>query len=176
MADHLVMNEALAELHGLLEACRRRGTEWANRSMARPPNLELQATLAQLTADIRLLHDLLVPNERVTGVVDDLGRRIQEFLQANLDRGPTLKLLAAFLGCSEKYCSDLFRRRVGEPFSLYVKQLRVKTALRLLQERGVSVAQVATALGFSDQFAFSHFFKKAVGCSPNQFRQRCHGR
>ena len=38
------------------------------------------------------------------------------FIRDNLHQGMSLKVLANFLGYSEKYCSDLFARDHGEPF------------------------------------------------------------
>jgi hypothetical protein len=34
------------------------------------------------------------------------------------------------------------------------------------------LADIAEQLGFQDQYAFSHFFKKAMGLSPKTFRQQ----
>ncbi len=93
----------------------------------------------------------------------------------NLHRGLTLKDLAKFLGYSEKYCSELFQIHLGEPFSLYLKRLRLEEAKHLLGIGQLPLAQVAQRLGFSDQFAFSHFFKRALGYSPKQFRKDSHG-
>lgn len=103
---------------------------------------------------------------------ESLRNRIRQFMAANLHRRPTLKDMAVFLGYSEKYCSDFFKVRMGEPFSQYGKRLRLEKAQCLLAEGQTTLAEIADGLGFSDQFAFSHFFKRAIGCAPNQFRLR----
>jgi AraC-like DNA-binding protein len=101
-----------------------------------------------------------------------LSRRIQAFVRVNLERGATLKDLASFLGYSEKYSSEVFQLQMGVCFSHYVKALRILRAKRMLIGDETSVTHIAELLGFSDSFSFSHFFKRAVGCSPTAFRKR----
>ena len=96
--------------------------------------------------------------------------QIHEFMVAHLHQGLTLKELSEFLGYSEKYCSDFFILHMGEPFSVYLKGLRLQTAKLLLKNSEQNLTQIAQAIGFQDQFSFSHFFKKAAGLSPRQFR------
>jgi AraC-like DNA-binding protein len=98
--------------------------------------------------------------------------RIQAFISGNLRNRTTLKELARFLGYSEKYSSEFFQLQMGTSFSHYLKQLRIMKAKHMLTGDGASVTHVAEALGFSDSFAFSHFFKRAVGCSPTAFRKQ----
>lgn len=101
---------------------------------------------------------------------EGLSKQITEFISSNLHKGLTLKLLAQFLGYSEKYCSDLFQSTMGESFSGYLKRRRTDTASLLLTTTDKSVADIAAALGFSDPFSFSHFFKRSTGLSPSEFR------
>lgn len=100
----------------------------------------------------------------------DLADAIAHFMSRNLHRGPTLKTLAQFLGYSEKYCSELFRSTMGESFSGYLKRRRTERATILLRTTDQSVAEIASVLGFSDQFTFSHFLKRSMGQSPRAFR------
>ena len=100
----------------------------------------------------------------------DLTDAIAHFMSRNLYRGPTLKTLAQFLGYSEKYCSDLFRSTMGESFSCYLKRRRIENAVTLLRTTDKSVAEIASVLGFSDQFTFSHFLKRSIGQSPRAVR------
>ena len=93
----------------------------------------------------------------------------------NLHQGMSLKVLANFLGYSEKYCSDLFARIMGEPFSTYLRRYRVERGSTLLRSSGQTLAEIAASLGFSDQFAFSHFFKRATGQSPLELRMLTSG-
>ncbi len=106
----------------------------------------------------------------------DVAHRVQEFISNHLHEGLTLKDLARFLGYSDKYCSDLFKALTGIPFSHYLKRLRLERAVGLLAESNATLSCIAETLGFSDQFAFSHFFKNAVGCSPQRFRSQCFSR
>lgn len=96
--------------------------------------------------------------------------QIHEFMVTHLHKGLTLRELSEFLGYSEKYCSDFFILHMGEPFSVYLKGLRLQTAKLLLKNSEQNLTQIAQAIGFQDQFSFSHFFKKAAGLSPRQFR------
>lgn len=141
-------------------------SEWADRLSAVSSEQELIDIIAAL---FNRTHALDVPRRRA-GPDAALSIRIATFVQANLHRGLTLKLLAGFLGYSEKYCSDLFQAAMGESFSDHLKRRRLETAQLLLSTTDKGVADIATATGFSDQFAFSHFFKRATGQSPMHFR------
>ncbi|WHZ22174.1 MAG: hypothetical protein OJF47_001286 [Nitrospira sp.] len=103
---------------------------------------------------------------------DTLPGCLQAFLSKNLGERITLKELSRFLGYSEKYASEFFRSQMGVCFSHHLKRLRITKATGMLSDHGLSISQIAESLGFSDAFAFSHFFKRAVGCSPTEFRKQ----
>ena len=84
----------------------------------------------------------------------------------------TLKELSTLLGYSEKYTSEIFRKYMGLSFSAYLNQLHLAKATKLLSDQSLTIAQIAESVGFSDAFAFSHFFKRAIGCSPSEFRKQ----
>jgi AraC-like DNA-binding protein len=125
--------------------------------------------LGDLICDLFNLSHSIIP-ERHSVPMSALPTRISTFVSENLHHGVTLKVLANFLGYSEKYCSGLFCRIMGEPFSKYLRRQRVERARALLITTGQTLAEIASALGFSDQFAFSHFFKRATGQSPMAIR------
>ena len=114
-----------------------------------------------------MLPDSCLPAQSTVSLPD----RIHEFMVNHLHQGLTLRELSEFLGYSEKYCSDFFILHMGEPFSLYLKGLRLQTAKLLLKNSEQNLTEIAQAIGFQDQFSFSHFFKKATGISPRQFRE-----
>jgi AraC-like DNA-binding protein len=153
---------------GLLEEFQRQLPRWAEALAGASTHRELRAL-----AD-HLFNDLIERIDAQEHTQDSLREQIHQFMVANLHRGLTLKDMAAFLGYSEKYCSDVFQALMGEPFSQSLKRLRLEKAEQLLRETDVRLAVIAHALGFHDQFAFSHFFKRAVGCSPRQFRAQSH--
>lgn len=103
---------------------------------------------------------------------DTMQHRLQIFLSKHLRERVTLKDLSAFLGYSQKYCSEFFRLQMGVCFSHYVKNLRITKATGMLMDHDLPLSHIAERLGFSDSFAFSHFFKRAVGCSPSEFRKQ----
>jgi AraC-like DNA-binding protein len=123
---------------------------------------------------LTLVHPSSPPERQVPSL---LAERIQAFMNGNLKNRTTLKELARFLGYSEKYSSEFFQLQMGTSFSHYLKHLRIMKAKHMLTGDDASVTHVAEALGFSDSFSFSHFFKRAVGCSPTAFRkqQSAHG-
>ena len=103
---------------------------------------------------------------------EQMAERLGTFLSARVSERVTLKELSRLLGYSEKYASDLFRRYMGCPFSTHLKQLRLNKAISMLLEERHTLTKIAESVGFSDAFAFSHFFKRDVGCSPTEYRRQ----
>jgi AraC-like DNA-binding protein len=121
------------------------------------------------------LANVFIADRDQSSAAEALSNKINLFIDDNIHKGVTLKLLSQFLGCSEKYCSELFYKTMGKPFSGYLKHRRLEQAAFMLTASKKDMAGIDSALGFSDQFAFSHFFKRATGQSPIQFRSQ-HGR
>ena len=65
-----------------------------------------------------------------------------------------------------------YRCSVGE----FVRRARIDRACSRLSRGDVSVARVASDLGFYDQSHFTRIFKRVVGLAPSQFVRRLEGR
>ena len=155
-------------LHMLAAELRTQSPEWADRLEQVRTEHELRA----LVCDLFNLSHTILSHGSYLPAPPTLPARIKAFISDNLHRGMSLKELAQFLGYSEKYCSDLFSKMMGEPFSTYLRRYRIERGSRLLRTSGQTLPEIAASLGFSDQFAFSHFFKRATGHSPMELRMR----
>lgn len=153
-------------LHTFSSELRVQSPQWADRL----DRVRTEQDLGDMICDLFNLSHAIMPEKYSSPKSHPLPARITAFVNDNLHHGVTLKVLANFLGYSEKYCSDLFCRIMGEPFSKYLRRQRVERARALLITTRHTLADIATALGFSDQFAFSHFFKRATGQSPMAIR------
>lgn len=153
-------------LRDLTSGLRRHAPIWADRLS----NARTDQEVLDIVTKLFDLSVALTPSRGSSAGRKDLAAEISRFIHHNLHKGLTLKLLATFLGYSEKYCSEIFRSVMGEPFSRYLKRRRIEVAAALLRTTDKPLSEIALALGFSDQFAFSHFFKRSTGRSPRDAR------
>jgi AraC-like DNA-binding protein len=77
--------------------------------------------------------------------------------------------LAAAAGCSRYAAYRAFRQAYGLSPSDYQRQLRVRTARRLLST-GAGPAQVAADAGFADQAHLTRWFRRYYGVTPGAYR------
>lgn len=82
----------------------------------------------------------------------------------------TVERLARLVGLSRSVFAERFMEMVGEPPMQYLALWRMQLASRLLMEGG-RVAEVAAAVGYESEAAFSRAFKKLVGESPATWRR-----
>lgn len=155
-----------ARLRALTAGLLRQAPLWANRLSHARTDQEVLDIVGKLFN----LSIALTPPREASLDQRNLSDKIARFIGGNLHKGLTLKILAQFLGYSEKYCSELFHSIMGESFSRYLKRRRTDAAAVLLTTTDKSLAEIASVLGFSDQFAFSHFFKRSTGQSPRDAR------
>lgn len=74
---------------------------------------------------------------------------------------------------SPKYFSTLIRQETGISASEWIGRYVVLQAKgMLLQQRNLTIQQVADRLGFTDQASFSRFFKARTSLSPTEYREK----
>ena len=86
----------------------------------------------------------------------------------------TVESLARAVGASRSVLAERFTEMVGHPPMQYLTLWRMQLASRQLIDGG-QVAEVAGAVGYESEAAFSRAFKKVVGQSPATWR-RARGR
>lgn len=85
----------------------------------------------------------------------------QDFTVEKLIEGSTL---------SPTQYRELFQKLLGMSPKQYILKLRLDYAGELLLHTTNSIAYIAAACGFKDEYYFSAAFKKKLGCSPSEYR------
>lgn len=98
-------------------------------------------------------------------------QQVIDYIDAYLDRDLGLKELAAVVQMSPQYFSQLFKQTTGTTPHQYVIRCRIERAKYLLQHKQLSIAEIATLVGFVDQSHLHRYFKRLVGTTPKTFRQ-----
>jgi len=99
-----------------------------------------------------------------------LADRTKLVLAGDLSRRWTLAEIAAEVGVSPVYLTQVFQQVEGLPLYRYQLRLRLARALDLLGEYA-DLSQLGLDLGFSSHSHFSAAFQQAYGRSPSEFRQ-----
>lgn len=75
--------------------------------------------------------------------------------------------------CLEKtYFSAYFRKKVGIPFTAWLRIIRIARAMQLLHENDTPVSNVSRRVGFSSVRSFERSFRILIGETPRSFKQR----
>jgi AraC-like DNA-binding protein len=96
--------------------------------------------------------------------------RARDVLAGRLADPPSLDALAAELGTSPFGLLRAFRDAYGMPPHAWLTDARVRAARRLLED-GTPPADVAAALGFTDQPHLNRHFTRIVGVPPGAYQK-----
>jgi two-component system response regulator YesN len=97
----------------------------------------------------------------------------KRFMQDNFTNPElSLKTVADYVGFNEKYFSTLFAKESGSTFISYLNDLRIKQAQELLEQTDLRMYEISDAVGYGSVEHFSHIFKKKLGISPKEYRNR----
>jgi len=112
--------------------------------------------------------DLQAVNERSAdhSQVAEAVRRIHE----EYDQPLKVKALARRAGLSVYQFDKRMQRIFGITAGQLIQKTRMDAALQRLRETDASIAEIASACGYSDQSAFTRRFRETVGMSPSEYR------
>jgi len=85
---------------------------------------------------------------------------------------PSVKYFADKACLSPNYFGDLIKKETGKTAQEYIQCRIIELAKERILEGVQTVSQVAYELGFQYPQHFSRLFKKHVGCTPNEYKQK----
>lgn len=97
---------------------------------------------------------------------------IKNYIWKNLDKEITLNKLARMVYLNPSYLSRLFRQETGVTITEYLLEVKIQQAKELLWETDLKIQDIALKLGIDSSAYFGRIFKKAVGCTPQEYRNQ----
>lgn len=107
----------------------------------------------------------------LAGLRDPFVSRAMTLLHTRLTESWTTESLAREVGLSRSSLAERFSKMLGEPPMRYLASWRMNTAASLLREEQQNASNVAYAVGFNSEAAFSRAFKKEFGSPPATWRR-----
>lgn len=95
----------------------------------------------------------------------------KDYVETYLNQNITLAAVAERLYLSPTYFSRLFKQRTGCTFSTWLAERRILRAQRYLEETNLSIADIATQVGYQEANSFTRLFKQSTGLSPTEYRK-----
>ncbi len=125
------------------------------------------------------LNILLLSVKQNNGFFDNGGKQRDKrisaainYIEENLLNDLTPDMLADFANMSTTHFTRMFRDDTGLAPMSYVRTLKIKKAAKMLRFSDFNISQIADALRYPDLHTFSRSFKKEMGCSPRQYREK----
>ena len=118
----------------------------------------------------RLLQQFPLPLDQDSIMMDKI-QMVHDYLTANYLQPIALEDLSSLFYMNQYTLTRLFHKHYGAPTMQYYRELRLRYAIWRLKEKEVTVSSLASELHFSDIYAFSHFFKRATGLSPSEYKK-----
>lgn len=96
---------------------------------------------------------------------------ITKFLQEHLAEDISLAALADEFHLNSQYISQLFKNEIGVGFHVYLTNIRMEKAKKLLLTTALPIAEIAEQTGYNDYRVFTKVFKKSENITPTQYRR-----
>jgi len=96
--------------------------------------------------------------------------RAEGFVRDHLAAALSVESIAEHVGVSRSQLSRLFERDLGTSPAVYLREMRIKRAQRLLEGSTLSVKEISAACGFACPHHFHRVYRNSTGRTPGQER------
>lgn len=118
-----------------------------------------------------LLHELLRATETHTPEIPHAAvRNAHDWAKTNVGEARTLTQVAARARLSESHFRAIFRKIYGKPAGLWLDELRMIEARRLLSSTNLPIKEIGSLVGYAEATAFHRAFVRHHGQTPKTFR------
>ncbi len=106
------------------------------------------------------------------GTSAGLVTKCMEVIEENLKGSLSLEQLSSKVSVTPQYLCRLFKQKTGQSPIEYYNQLKIQRARGLLDMTSLRINEISAGLGFNDPYYFTRVFKRIMGISPRDYRNR----
>lgn len=144
------------------------------RFLLKPSKMEeINEALKAMTAKL----EKLAPEQEAVSQTDQpnagfIVNQAVAYMEQNYNTKLTLQDVANHCFVSQWHLSKLLNRQMEKSFYDLLNSIRIEKAKALLKEPQLKIGDIVEMVGFSDSAHFARVFKKIVGLSANEYRNR----
>lgn len=97
--------------------------------------------------------------------------KVYEYVFQNIQEGIKLEEASAVLNMAPSSFCRFFKKKTGQTFMEYVKNVRLGIAAKLLAETNKQITQICFESGYNNLANFNHYFKAGMGKTPSDYRK-----
>lgn len=98
---------------------------------------------------------------------------VKKFIQKNFwDEKLTTIALAEHVYLTPTYLSAMFKKLTGKTLSEYIIEVRIENSKEYLMDNQMKLFEVAKKVGYNDSNYYAKVFKRLVGCTPSEYREK----
>jgi two-component system response regulator YesN len=83
--------------------------------------------------------------------------------------------ISGYLHMSASHVCTIFKKETGDTINNYLTDYRLGKAKQYLRETLLTAAEISVKVGYKDNSYFGRIFRKHVGVTPNEYRNRSSG-
>lgn len=99
-------------------------------------------------------------------------KKAVSYIQANYNQNLSAKKVADYLEISEPYLQKMFRNTLNISLHAFINQTRISKAKYLIANTNFPIKKIAKDIGYNSIQSFIENFKKVVGCTPTEFKEK----
>ena len=150
---------------------------YSNNSFAFPQNSEI---IEYISSRFYMYDIIEYISKQLDMIMNSMGSSSREsvlddvlhYIDHNYATNIKLEVIASLFGYNSAYLGKIFNKNVGESFNSYVDKVRIDHAIELLMDNKLKVYEIAERVGYKNVDYFHKKFKKYVGVSPAEYRNK----
>ncbi len=99
-------------------------------------------------------------------------KKILEYIHNNYGNKISLEEIAGTINICTNECCRFFKKYMNATISAYILDYRIEKSLYLLDNTDLSITELAHNIGFSSGSYYTQVFRKKMGFTPIQYRNR----
>lgn len=130
----------------------------------------IKTELIQIIIELFTMNNKTIP-DNLSSANQAFIMKATEFIDSNLSKNITSKMIADYLNVSESYLYKIFTNSIRLSPNKYIQLTKAQTAALLIKTTDFSLCEISDILGFNAYNYFSKFFKKWYKVSPKDYKK-----
>ena len=119
----------------------------------------------------KILNVVLDKNDNQIETDNKIVMKVINYIRENYNKNITLSETSELVGVTPEYLSKLFYQEMNTNFVVFIRNLRISIAKRMILSGKYRIHEIAEHVGIKDPKYFNKVFKSVCGVTPSEYKK-----